>query len=345
MAKERVIAIMDTHLKAMFDCLAQGNAIYQPSRFWEGLNAKNLQQLEASGIGNIKQTLAQNYFTWVIGQKDEQFRYLLRNTRLQHWPSILWDALSYDPASTLSKRQQAELVIFTRMLWKLAQRIDAKGLLNVIEEPEEGNPFKIFLHGKLISQDLANSIIEYYSISEHFQAASTGPSTICELGAGYGRNAYVFLKAMPRCKYIIVDIPPALYVSQHYLSTVFKDRKIFKFRCFSRFDDIAREYDQSDVVFLLPHQAEMLPKKSINLWINISSLHEMNMGLINAYFRLIDTLTKGFFYSKQWIVSHNPSDDIVVKQGDYPVPAHWRELYHRVAKVQTNFFEALYAIE
>jgi hypothetical protein len=61
-----------------------------------------------------------------------------------------------------------------------------------------------------------------------------------------------------------------------------------------------------------------------------------------VYFKLIDKLTKGYFYSKQWFVSENSLDGIVINKNEHPVPRNWQELYLRPAKVQVYFFEALY---
>lgn len=335
---------MNEILRAMFDCFSKGDQIYLPSKFWELLNEKNIKQLETEGIGNLKQTVAQNYFTWVVGRRDEQFRYLVKNTRISSWISILLGLPVSNSNSRLTWRRRMELTIFTRMLWKFAEQIDTEGLLNFIVEPNEGNPFPIFLGGKLISQDLANSVLEYYSIQENFKVPKTEKVTFCELGAGYGRNAYVFLNAFPKGKYIIIDIPPALFVSQEYLSSIFPDKKIFTFRCFKNFGEVEQEFEAADIVFLLPHQAKMLPTKSIDLFINISSLHEMQMQQIQEYFKLIDNLTRGMFYSKQWLVSKNPEDGIVIEKNDYPVLENWQELYSRPAKVQVYFFEAMYSI-
>ncbi len=331
-------------LRAMFDCLSKGNPIYTPSKFWEALNKKNLKQLEVEGLNNFKQTIAQNYFTWVIGRRDTQFRFLVRNTNLLAWPAVLRGLFTYDPMSSLSRKQQNELGIFTRMLWKFTQQIDSERLLEHIDEPIEGNPFRILLNGRLISQDLANSVLEYYSIRECFTAPANEKITICELGAGYGRNAYVFMKAVSNCKYIVIDIPPALYVSQHYLTSVFCNKNVFTFRPFDRFSNVEKEFNAADIAFLLPHQAEMLSEKIVDLFINISSLHEMKIEQINAYFKLIEKLTRGFFYTKQWWVSHNPTDGITITSKDYPIPTNWKQLYLRKAKVQTHFFEAMYEL-
>jgi len=335
---------MNEILKAMFDCFSKGDQVYLPSEFWKFYNERNIKQLEISGIENIKQTVAQNYFTWVIGIRDKQFHYLLRNTQIMSWPSILFGLPAYGSGAYLSWKLRIQLAIFTRMLWRTVERIDVEGLLNLVSEPRQGNPFEIYLDGKLISQDLANSVLEYYSIREYFKTPKTEKITFCELGAGYGRNAHVFLNVFPRGKYIVIDIPPALYVSQEYLSSVFPDKKVFAFRCFDLFEEIEQEFYDADIIFLLPHQAAMLPKKCIDLFINISSLHEMQMQQIKEYFNLIDKLTKGYFYSKQWIVSENPIDKIVITKNDYPVPKNWQELYSHQAKVQVHFFEAMYRI-
>ena len=336
---------MNEILQLMFDCLSQGKPVYLPSKFWDKLNDKNIKQLESDGIDCFKQTIAQNYFTWVIGHRDQQFSYLLRKTRLSDWPSILRRILNTVKSPILTKRQQIELTIFTRMLWKFAERVDRQGILGRINEPEEGKPFNISLNEKLISQDLANSVLEYYSIRSRFPIEVNERVSICELGGGYGRNAFVFLKVYPKCKYIMVDIPPALFLSQHYLSTLFSDRKIFRFRCFNNFKEVEREFLESDLVFLLPHQAEMIPRKCVDLFINISSLHEMKYDQVHAYFSLIDRLTRGYFYTKQWFVSRNQEDDVTITAGDYPVPDDWKQLYFQEAKVQTHFFEAMYSID
>ena len=39
-------------------------------------------------------------------------------------------------------------------------------------------------------------------------------------------------------KYTIIDIPPALFISQWYLSNSFEDKKVFKFRDFDDWDSV-----------------------------------------------------------------------------------------------------------
>jgi putative sugar O-methyltransferase len=328
----------------MFQCLQQGNATFLPSRFWQTLNQKHLADLQTTGFEYFKQTLASNYFTWLIGPGNNQFRFLREHTRRGDWPAIVRPPYGFRNVVGLGRRQQWFLQIYTRMLWRFVEQVDTEGVLKRLEEPVIGSPFPIMLDGRRISQDLANSVLEYYSVRERFDSAPGARFTICELGAGYGRNAFVFLSLYPACRYLVVDIPPALLVAQRYLASLFPERRVFPFRCFHDLAAVAGELEQAEIAFLLPHQAAMLPAKSVDLFLNISSLHEMHPEQIAAYVKMIDRLTSGLFYSKQWLVSTNAYDNQVVTKDDYPVPTHWRELFSRPAKVQTTFFEALYAI-
>lgn len=335
---------MNADLREMFACLEQRGGVYLPSRFWQALNEKNIRQLEDSGLGNIKRTLAQNYFTWVVGLLNDQFRFLMRQMAPRDWADVLRGLPPYDPGTGLGRLRFLELSIFSRMLWCYAERFDSRGLLKSIAEPEFGNPFPVHFRGRLISQDLANSVLELCSILEAVPLPPEQALTVCELGAGYGRNAYVFLKAFQKCRYIIVDIPPALYVSQEYLARVLPGRKILRFSCCDDAAALRAGLEQADIAFLLPHQAELLPDRSVDLFVNISSLHEMTREQVGAYFGLIDRLTRGHFYMKQWKRFENRTDGVTISEGDYPYRASWRRVFSRTARAQPAFFEALYSM-
>lgn len=324
----------------MLDSMSDGNSVYLPSKYWQALARIHAEQLDAHGFENFKRTVATHYFTWTYGSDfRSHLLSLVRRAPLSEWPGLLRGLTWRGVSLTLDRRHSLTLAIFTRLVWSHASRHDPLKLLNVLEEPEIGSPFQIYMNGRLISQDLANSVLEFYSATEE----SSGVREVCELGAGYGRLAYVFLNVLP-CRYTIIDIPPALCVSERYLSEVFPDKKVFSFREFCGYEEVCEEFESSDIRFLLPHQAEMLPDKSVDLFLNISSLHEMTREQVSAYFRMIGRLTRGRFYTKQWMEGRNGVDMVWLRLDDYPVPATWRELYTRPAEVQTNFFEALYDV-
>jgi putative sugar O-methyltransferase len=296
-------------------------------------------------LANLKRTLAQNYFTWVVGVRSPLFRHLASLMRARDWREILSNLPRYRRDSGFGLRRFYEMQVFSRMVWRLAERLDTRQLLRRIQEPPYGNPFDISFGGRLISQDLANSVMELYAITEAAVPPAEAPFTVCELGAGYGRNAYAFASIYPRCKYIIIDIPPALYVSQEYLAKVLPDRKIMRFRSFTDLADVREELTAADLVFLLPHQAELLDAKSIDYFVNISSLHEMTLAQIDTYFAMVDRLTRGFFYTKQWQSFTNVRDGITIREQDYPYRPQWHRVYSRTPASHPLFFESLLRID
>ena len=229
--------INDPELRSMFAALTEARPEVLPSKFWSELNDTNLSQLESGGYENFKRTVALNYFTWIIAMRSPQMRFLLKNNPFGVFHSLLaaafskpYNDVSWNNRQRLSWKTSAVYNFYTRMLWGYALK-NSGGALDGMEEPQEGNPFDIRTGGKLISQDLANSALEFYSIMGGMLESGT-IKTIIELGGGYGRNAYFFIKKMPHARYIMVDIPPALWVAQKYLSAVFPGKKVFRFRNF-----------------------------------------------------------------------------------------------------------------
>ena len=149
---------------------------------------------------------------------------------------------------------------------------------------------------------------------------------------------------IPYVKYIIVDIPPALYVAERYLSNQFRGKKIFKFRDFKNFSEIKDEFDQADIAFLLPFQLALLPPNNSDLFINISSFHEMHQDQIEWYFTLIDSVIRKFVYIKQWKTVKLQYEDEYISEKDYPIRENWKKIFWRECRVKTRFFEALFKL-
>jgi putative sugar O-methyltransferase len=327
-------------LNEMIEALRGAGPETLPSDFWNSLNRLNLEQLADFGFENFKRTIARNYFTWVVSPRDDQIRYLVRQLPLWATARAARNALLGGTHPPISLKHSLYYNLLTYLLWEFVWRRSGLELVKQLEEPVEGNPPALRWKGRRISQDLANSILEYQSIVQS-GIDLRGVRTIMELGAGYGRTAFVFQHGLPAARYMVVDIPPALFVSQRYLSGQFQERRIFSFRPFSRYADVKEELESAELAFLLPHQLEQLPPHSVDLFINISSFHEMRPEQLKYYFRQVQRLTNGYVYLKQWKKTTIPVDGVVLEEKDYPVPPSWRTIFWRECQVQTRFFEAL----
>jgi putative sugar O-methyltransferase len=332
-------------LEVMFASLESGDERARPSKYWIELNQMNLAQLQQHGYENFKRTIALNYFTFVrILPWDAQVMFLLRKLPLRaslHCARRALFARKHDYFSAFNWIQSLLYNFLTLASWAYSRGAVTSAALLALREPEEGNPAVVSDElGALVSQDLANSVIEVSAMG-----ASLAPgSLVIELGAGYGRDAYAILATVPGIKYLIVDIPPALWVAETYLSHQFPGRRIFRYREFTDFSEIEAEFRDCDIAFLLSTQIMLLPAGLADLIINISSLHEMRHEQIAFYFSQFDRLLRegGSFYFKQWKRGVVPFENVVIRQEDYPIPASWCCEWSREAAIQTRFFEARY---
>lgn len=336
-------------LRQMLDDFDRAPALYHPSPFWRELVADHIQQLEDWGIGQFKRTVGRRYFHWgLMGIFAHQFS------------AVAWHWLRHPDASVFTaelpdydRPRGAGIVtlnpvaawfykVYVAMLARLVWQQDREGLCRTIEEPAVGNPLRVRFCDRWVSQDLCNSVHEFYSAWRSDPRDSH--ARIAELGAGYGRLAYVFLKALPSSSYTIIDIPPALYVAQEYLKATFPGEKVFHYRPFESYAEVQEEFESSRIRFLMAHQIELLPPKQFDLFMNISSLHEMTREQITLYLQQVHRLCCGRFYTKQWRTSRSPQNQFVIREHEYPIPASWQLLTHRRHPIQRWFFEALYEV-
>jgi putative sugar O-methyltransferase len=343
-------AALPTSLQAMLREVQEGPAIYRPSNFWNDLGAINRDMINELGLENFKRTVAQNYFNWlVISPRDVQFKSVLKAFfRRPNFQPLLNRMITPELLRTTIKledhigaRELYVYKLFVGMLWEVAARQDCSGLFGDIEEPVIGRPIEIRRRGRLISQDLANSMREYHAILSAEPVLARKRKRVAELGAGYGRLGHVFQQ--DGCSsYHIFDIPPALQVSQWYLSRLFPRRKIFAFRHFDSFEEVREEVSACDLAFFTPNQMEYFPAGYFDIFLSISTLPEMSTAQVRHYLRMLSKLTSRYVYFKQWSDWFNPADQVRYRKQDFDLDADWNLCLDRTDLIQPLFFERLW---
>ena len=287
---------------------------------------------------SFKQTVNNNYYQWLPGDfSDNQIQNLLTfwlrqpstipldvvaDSGLGHDLTLVRGFNDCNPFG--NPRYFSFYAFFVGLLWYHATCQDPVGLHKRLQEPTLGNPIPVRIGKQRISQDLANSLEEWSRVRE-----LAGPDVmakkprIVELGAGYGRLAFVFLTAQP-CRYVIVDIQPALSLAQWYLSQVFPELNTFGVREFSTYEEVAAEIEVADICFLTADQLLLLPPLFADISVSISSLHEMRYDQIATYKALLEQKTTTAIYFKQWLQWTNPVDGMTVGRGDFILNAPWQ---------------------
>jgi putative sugar O-methyltransferase len=330
-----------TELRLMVDHYLSTADYRESSDYWNWLCRLNIEQIVAHGLGNFRQTVAKNYFTWVGAGFDTTYaQNLVREAGASEASAALAQIFSKHDLLTMDESVQYNLM--TVLLYEYCCRTGGRDLLARIEEPTFGNPPAICVDGKQISQDLLNSLLEFMSVTK--KVAPESLRNIIEVGAGSGRTAYCFLGLIPDVRYVVVDIPPALFISQSYLTSQFPERRAFCFRPFESFAQVADEFAAAKIAFLTPDQLPLLPEGGFDLFLAIDCLHEMKKSRVAYYFDQADRLTDNIYF-KCWENTEIPFDNIVWTAADYPVKSAWRAEFKRPCKVPGGFFEALFKIK
>ncbi len=338
-------------LDVMLEDLGRSPKIYRPSLFWVRLNTTHNEQINDAGLENFKRSINGKYFGFgwnilgIIVHESFPFLYSLIRGNFRPYISGKFTNYDLDLKGDVKKFNRLTAFLYKAYVCNLFDyviRFDKYGVFKKVKESLVGNPFIIRYKGKDLTQDLCNSVHEFYSATKSKELPEI--KNIAEIGAGYGRLAYVFLKMLPKSNYTIIDIPPALYVSQWYLSRVLPKSKIFFYRRFKTYKEIKREFESARIRFLMADQIELLPKKSVDLMINVSSLHEMKRNQIKNFIFQMDRLTKGLCYIKEWYRSMT-KDNLWITQKEYPIPSSWKLVKSRFPHpIQTWFFDALYKV-
>ena len=261
--------------------------LFRPLRLWERFARQRAAEIEQYGLAQLKKTLSMNYFNFaLLGTLAQSFGFALWQWTKRPAGNPFAARMLSDPDAPRELKYagwRAGCTRFTFFPYTIKRCGGIKmGFWERIEESRFGCFIGAIIEGQSTSQDLCNSTFECYSISRDSRAPDDRP--MIEIGAGYGRLVYVFLKARPACQYWIFDLPPALYVALQYLSTVLSDRKVFAFRHFDTFDEVAAEVEASDFCFFSANQIQLLQDNVAGTFIAISNLHEMRREQINFYF-------------------------------------------------------------
>jgi putative sugar O-methyltransferase len=217
----------------------------------------------------------------------------------------------------LSRSASWRYKFFVGALWEIAVRHDTRGLTTRLSEPEIGNPIRITRHGRLISQHLANSIIEF-TFAGRTGAIRDG-CRVAELGAGYGRLAYVFAETHA-LTYCIFDIPPALAVAQWYLTAALGSGRVAPYRADREFAAIEPLLKPGVIGFFTPDQLEIFPDRWFDCTQTISTLPEMPMRQSARYMELFAAKSRSTIFLKQWQHWRNAADGVDLKEQHYEFP-------------------------
>ena len=197
---------------------------------------------------------------------------------------------------------------------------------------------------KVISQHMLISLMEYEKI-QILTSKVKGSLNVFELGAGYGRTANMILSLSENVKYVIADLPPAIYFSKKNLASIFPNKRIASAFEINSKGEMMKVFKNNDILFVFPHQINLFEKKSFDISLAIGCLMEMEKNQIINYMKNFENLSN-FLYMKVWENSGLPYSFYkyysVHKKSDYSIKENWKEHFKDRCIVPSNVFELGY---
>jgi SAM-dependent methyltransferase len=194
---------------------------------------------------------------------------------------------------------------------------------------------------KKITQDKINSLLDYDRIKtiNNFNNFKT----VLEIGAGSGRTSEVIINFHNNLKYIICDIPPAIYISYQRLKKVFPEKKIKLLFDLNDYENIKNEIKNNDICFIFPHQLEFFKEKIFDLVIAIGCMQEMDKSSLKYYFKIINQSSDYFYLStiEKTLVPFS-FNRLNFEKNDYLIPKKWSLIFKKKSIYPSNYVNVCY---
>ncbi len=322
---------IDPTLRHITDNFINSKSYKTVSNYWHIRNIQSFEWIAKFGIDNYGSTIAPYYFTFARMHHDEWFDVLIENLKDESF-NIESDQL-FKKQKNFSLNDSIGYNYLCYLLYYSLKKNDYYKHLKTLNDNTYlgfDDPF-ISIDNINVSTDKIVSLFDCEKIFRTFK--DTKLDNILEIGAGSGRTSEAIISMKKNSKYIICDIPPAIYISYKRLKIAFPDKKISLLLDIDQQDELENKIKESDISFIFPDHLKFLKKDFINLTIAIDCMHEMDKSTIKYYLGNINRFSENFYFSV-WEKTKVPFSKNIFKQenildvsdNDYNIPDVWKIL-------------------
>jgi len=240
-----------------------------------------------------------SYFKSIKDTKDEEssivWRQIIANRNNENLKVKLENFRNNNFANGIDNNYKIKIKNTKKLFKELSKEIKEKEILKYCSSKNIGNlPTYYKLKNKLIDYNSLMNV-KYYNQLEKHVFKDKKIKTICEIGGGYGALARL-IQSQKKVTYIMIDLPETNLISTYYLKKNFPNKKFFLYDDYKEklSTKVIRKYD-----FIILNPWCELGDINVDLFINITSMMEMNFESVKKYFKIIQkNITKnGFFYN------------------------------------------------
>lgn len=334
--------LLPEDLRIILDLFLKSKSKKFVSSWWKYNNIKDIKSLTLKGIQNYGEIFL-HYYTWYDWVDDEIIGLLtnLKDDFINEKVNI------FKKHSGLSHNQSFKLNFLILSLYNYLKKKREFNLLKNLNNSsfcENGHPY-IQINNQNISFDKVNSLIELSELNNFNLVFNK--MVILEIGAGSGRLADTICSNYEDIKYIICDIPLAIYISYFRIKKRFNDKNICLAVDCDNEKDLLTKINSNDIIFIFPHQLKLIKNRLFDLTIAISSLHEMNKNTIKFYMSRINDISKILYFSvwKKTTIPFSLTNETLLANKSYFIYKNWVELTTKENYFPSNFIQKIYKIQ
>ena len=321
------------------------------SKFWNILNIRHINQIKDLGIENFATTVAMSYFTFIV-YDDKKIEKLIEFIKINNINSRDYSYHIYKKQINIDLTHSINHNVLLNLLYAYVKHTKLDRYLPILEK----NNFlidkvpNIEINNNLLTQDKLNSIIEFENIEKFLRTIKSSNLNILEIGAGSGRTTETLISLLSeskQIKYIIVDIPPALYINYLRMKNNYKNKNIHVCYDINNENDFKKVFEDNDIILMLPHHLDYLKSKTFDITIAIDCLHEMDKKIIKYYMDKIDIISKNLYF-KVWnetYLAYSFNNHLKAKdRKSYFIKNKWELISQENCIFPSNYIETIYKI-
>lgn len=288
-----------TLLNQMISELEQGGELYKPTNYWKTYEKIFLPELRKQGLHDFRRrrySVLDSFGatdTLIRGAVAPKIKFTGYLSKILN--KILWGN-PFFPLTTLTSGDPQWI---TEYFYNHVQKkFSSIGLdLTACPTSRFGNPEDSTVIGSNVwSFNHLNYCSMVADAAQHIKFHQD--MVICELGPGMGRNIEILAHLFPSATFLLIDIPPQLYVANQYLEAVFGER-VIPYREAIKLDPDSGSCAATikGKIVLLP--SWLMPKWSntkIDLFWNCASFQEMEPSVVKNYLNLVKKMTPHYIY-------------------------------------------------
>ncbi|TGN18792.1 putative sugar O-methyltransferase [Leptospira idonii] len=294
----------------MLEELEKAPEIYRPTNYWYLHQKVFLNELSKTGLFDFRrrkysilETFGATDYDFKNGAIDVRANKYFNNRYVRSLP--FWAkfiefinrklnlAFPIIPAYNIDYSQLK--VILWERVDLLAKKIKAKPLAS-FSSSLIGNPEDVIsVDGKNYTLTVLYYYLRYLFCQKNIDLSKV--KVIAELGSGAGKQVEVLKKLYPDMIFLLFDIPPQLYVSQTYLSTLFPN-DVVPFQDTLSMDniDLAKK---GKIYFFGNWKFPILKNHKIDLFWNAASFQEMEPDVVSNYLSIVNMSAKTVFLQQR----------------------------------------------